>query len=421
VTRTISAFANADGGELIIGIEDDTREWRGFSNAEAANQFVQTIEAFFPLGDVVNCQMMKKKSEVSLLLRVEVKKSKDIKKSSDGKIYLRRGAQNLPVIDPAHIVVLERNKGISSFETSTVPVEKETITNSECVIKFLIDVIPTAEPEPWLMKQQLIVDDKPTVAGVVLFSDEPQAALPKRCGVKIYRYKTIAAEGTREALDAMPLSIEGNMYDQIYETVEKTAEIIQTMHVHTGGQLVSLLYPRETLHEIITNAVLHRDYGVADDIHVRIFDNRIEVESPGLLPGHVTPINILKERFARNPAIVRLINKFPNAPNKDVGEGLNTAFDAMRKMKLKDPIIIQRDATVLVLIKHEQLASPEEMVLKFLGTAETITNRQAREICFIGSENQMKRILLRMVKSKMIEPIEVTSRAKSAYKRVAGR
>ena len=39
-------------------------------------------------------------------------------------------------------------------------------------------------------------------------------------------------------------------------------------------------YPPETLHEIITNAVIHRDYSIADDVHIRIFDNRIEVQSP---------------------------------------------------------------------------------------------------------------------------------------------
>jgi len=65
-------------------------------------------------------------------------------------------------------------------------------------------------------------------------------------------------------------------------------------------------------HEIITNAVLHRDYSVADDVHIRIFDNRVEVVSPGMLPAHITPENILSERFARNAAIVRLINKFPD-------------------------------------------------------------------------------------------------------------
>ncbi|WP_445305523.1 ATP-binding protein [Microcoleus sp. herbarium2] len=65
-----------------------------------------------------------------------------------------------------------------------------------------------------------------------------------------------------------------------------------------------------------------------------MFDNRIEIENLGKLPGHVTVKNILKEQYARNGAIVRIINKFPNPPNKDVGEGLNTAFQAMAKLRL---------------------------------------------------------------------------------------
>ena len=57
---------------------------------------------------------------------------------------------------------------------------------------------------------------------------------------------------------------------------------------------------------IITNAVLHRDYSITTDIQIRIFDNRVEVESPGKLPGHVTVNNILSAQSARNPKIVRL-------------------------------------------------------------------------------------------------------------------
>lgn len=73
------------------------------------------------------------------------------------------------------------------------------------------------------------------------------------------------------------------------------------------------------------------------------------------MPGHVTVANILDERFARNPKIVRILNKFKNPPNKDVGEGLNTAFEAMRKLKLKDPLIEQRENSVVVALRHEQL------------------------------------------------------------------
>ena len=67
-----------------------------------------------------------------------------------------------------------------------------------------------------------------------------------------------------------------------------------------------------------------------------------------------------KSRFARNGNIVRVINKFPDPPHKDVGEGLNTAFEAMRNLRLKDPIISELDNSVIVRIRHEKLASAEE-------------------------------------------------------------
>jgi ATP-dependent DNA helicase RecG len=249
-----------------------------------------------------------------------------------------------------------------------------------------------------------------------LFAEEPQAALPKRCGLKIYRYRTKDDEGTRETLDFDPISVEGCAYDQIKVAVQKTAEIIESVRISTPTGLESVTYPLTALHEIITNAVIHRDYSIADDIHIRIFDNRVEVLSPGTLPAHITPENILYERFARNGAIVRLINKFPNPPNKDVGEGLNTAFRAMREMQLKSPVIAQAGGNVKVVLRHEPLATPEELILEFLQTHEQITNKQAREICFIGSENKMKRIFQRMIASNLIELVPGTTRYTAAYR-----
>lgn len=165
--------------------------------------------------------------------------------------------------------------------------------------------------------------------------------------------------------------------------------------------------------------MIHRDYSITDDIHVRVFDNRVEVENPGRLPAHITPDNILDERFARNPALVRLINKFPNPPNKDVGEGLNTAFEAMMKLKLKPPMVFQKDNTVLVAIRHEPLASPEELVMDYLSTNAEINNTKAREVCHIGSENKMKRVFERLMERKLIERIPGRQGRAIAYQKSA--
>jgi len=394
-------------------------EWKGFSSPEAANGHIQIFESLFPLGDGFSYSFLRTDARDGVILKIEIQKSRSVKLASDGTAYVRRGAQNIPYTTPEDLERLKRNKGLTSFETELISADPEILTNSTVSIGFMLEIVPTAEPEGWLRKQQVIIDNKPTVAGLVLFAEEPQALLPKRTGIKIYRYKTKAEEGTRETLDGIPQSVEGHAYKQISESVRITTAIIESVRVNTTEGLEPVKYPITALHEVITNAVLHRDYSLADDIHIRIFDNRVEVTSPGTLPAHITPQNILNERFARNGVIVRLINKFPDPPNKDVGEGLNSAFLAMRDMKLKAPIIEQGLNSVKVILKHESLATPEELILAYLKSNVSIRNSVARDICFIGSENKMKGILQRMVTKGLIELVPETTRYSAAYRLAA--
>lgn len=415
LSRSVSALANADGGELYIGITNE-RKWDGFKNVEAANGHLQLLESLFPLGEDYSYTFLWHEPENGLVLQVAVRKSRAIVKAADRIPYVRRGAQNLPVNTPEALQTLERNKGITSFENETVNADPVEISNSETIIRFMLDVIPTAEPEPWLRKQQLVQNEKPTVAGVLLFSDLPQALLPKRSGLKIYRYKTTLAEGTRETLVENPISVEGCSYELIREAVSKTQDIINELRVLGPEGPVSIEYPPETLHEVITNAVLHRDYSSADDVHIRIFENRVEVESPGWLPAHITPRNILSERFARNGNLVRVINKFPDPPNKDVGEGLNTAFAAMKRLRLKEPVIEEKENSVVVHIRHEKLASAEDIVLDYLRTNTTITNPVGRQLTGIESENAMKSVFYRLRDRGLLERVPNLGGNKAAWR-----
>jgi ATP-dependent DNA helicase RecG len=422
LTRSMAAFSNAEGGDLFIGIDEDKsiggRTWRGFSSVEAANGHLQAFETYFPLGEFVDYQFLRRASDptAGLILKVALQKTPDVRRSSDNTIYVRRGAQNLPVTDPDAIRRLEYAKGVVSFETHPIDVPLPLVCNSETIIGFMLEVVPTGEPLAWLTKQLLIRNQMPTVASILLFSDEPQAALPKQSSVKIYRYATEDAAGSRSSLMGQPLTVEGGLYDVIRETVKTTADLVQGVRVLTPNGMEEISYPHVTLHEIITNAALHRDYSIADDIHVRIFDNRVEIESPGGLPAHLTPANILDQRFARNGNLVRWINKFPDPPNKDVGEGLNTAFEAMKGLKLKPPEIIDKGTSVLVLIRHQRLASPEEMILSYLASHDEIANAVVRRLTGIGSENTVKRIFQRMIRSGTLEPIHGRPLRDAAYR-----
>ncbi|WP_205351206.1 ATP-binding protein [Mycobacterium bourgelatii] len=423
LTKSLSAFANAEGGELYIGIDEDkstgVRTWRGFANIEEANGHVQALEATFPLGQFVDYQFLRASAAPGdgVVLKVSVLKTPAVRVASDGKAYVRRGAQNLPVVDSEALRRLEYLKGVSSFETHPVDVPVDLVSDSFTITEFLMEVVPTVDAvDPWLRKQLLVRDEKPTVAALLLFSDEPQVALPKQSAIKVYRYATSDAVGSRSNLQGQPLTIEGPIYDVIREGVSTAVDIVQGIRILGPTKLEDISYPEVTLHEIITNAVLHRDYSIADDIHVRIFDNRIEVESPGGLPAHITAENILEERFSRNGTIVRWINKFPDPPNKDVGEGLTAAFDAMRDLKLKSPEIEDKGTSVLVRIVHERLASPAEMITEYLQSHNEITNTIVRQLTGIGSENQVKTIFKNMITSGALERIPGRSQRYAAYR-----
>jgi ATP-dependent DNA helicase RecG len=190
LTRSMAAFSNAEGGDLFIGIDEDksvgTRTWRGFPSIEAANGHLQAFEMYFPLGEFADYQFLRCTSDpaAGLILKVALQKTPNVRRSSDKTIYVRRGAQNLPVTDPEAIRRLEYAKGVVSFETHPVDAPLWLVTNSETIIGFMLDVVPTGEPLPWLTKQLLIRNQMPTVASILLFSDEPQAALPKEAYAK---------------------------------------------------------------------------------------------------------------------------------------------------------------------------------------------------------------------------------------------
>jgi ATP-dependent DNA helicase RecG len=401
LTEDISAFANADGGDLYIGIDEvlvngiKTRSWRGFLDPEEANARIQVFDGLFPTGTDFQFEFFRCDSLPGIVLHATINKSRGVTLASNNVPYLRRGAQSLPQNTNELRRRLEYAKGVHSFESDSTNADLSTITQSEIVEEFIANVVPTAKPEEYLKKQSLIREGKALVAGVLLFADEPQAIIPKHCGIKIYRFKTNLAEGFREAEAFIP----------------------KTVEVGVGSDFERVQYPPQTLHEIITNAVIHRDYSITDDIHIRIFDNRIEVQSPGKLAANMTVKTLTTQRAARNGTIQRLLNKFPDPPNRDVGEGIKTATAAMTALGLEPPMFKETENSFLVTIKHEKLATAELAIMEYLETNSTINNKQARGITFIHEDWRVKSIFRGMESKKMIKQVEGTITSATKYRK----
>jgi ATP-dependent DNA helicase RecG len=197
---------------------------------------------------------------------------------------------------------------------------------------------------------------------------------------------------------------------QIEQAVEYFRGIVKRSPPKLSGASFapSFLIPEWAFQEAITNAVIHRNYFVQDDIQVRFFDDRVEVESPGTYPGHVTVENIRTERFARNPLISRTLNRFQAGPNLDIGEGVDRMFKVMKERNLYDPLYSPptlRPNTVLLLLLNMQKIEYWDTVSKYLDENYRIFNKKAREITGVDDILKMSRLLHSWVEKGLLEKI----------------
>jgi len=113
---------------------------------------------------------------------------------------------------------------------------------------------------------------------------------------------------------------------------------------------------------------------------------------------------------------VRTLNRYKDAPNKDLGEGLNTAFQKMKDWGLKSPEIYEDQNYVKVVLPHVPLAAPTKAIMNFLKSHDSITNRQARELTGIKSENMVKVEFYKLRDAGFLERVPGLHGPKSAWR-----
>lgn len=421
--KIVVAFANADGGEVALGIADDSDEpdpvkrWAGAPSVEDFNGFLQSIFSLDPAVDV-RYEILSCPGRNGLVLRIFVERGAEVNRTADGTVYQRYGAQCLPLaLD--RVTELSFAKGAQSYEnmkvTGALP---EVIVEAKEIRSFLADYSPHTDPLDFTVNQHLVdmKDWTPLVAGVLLFANSPPSVLPRKCGVRISRYETREEDPERDHLKES-FYLEGPLYPLIHESVSKITEILSSLTKWTEEGMKTVEYPPEAIWEVFVNAIIHRDYSISDDVQVLIFNDRVEIASPGRLPGYVSVENILDARFSRNSKIVRSLNRYKNPPNKDMGEGLNTAFQKMKEWKLKPPSIQEDGNYVRVTIPHAPLALPTEAIMRFLEKNTEITNAQARELTGIRSENLVKLEFYKLRDQGLIERVPGKHGPASAWRK----
>lgn len=421
--ETVVAFANSDGGYIALGLEDPSKaqvEKRliGISeNAENASDVLKLIDKEIDpqlkLWTKFELNIKNVKGFEDKLLVLNIKKSNDVHSLKKGDTYVRKGKQNVK-IGSSEIIRLQYEKGAIKFEEENTSIDVLDDIDNDLLIEYKKETQSQSQDNWQFLKDNgLATKDKNkfvlTKACVLLFGKNPSVVLKSKNGIKISHYYGIKPSYSGEPnFVRRPFTIEGPLLNQIEQALEYFRNVVKNSPPKLSGSTfkTSLLIPEWAFQEAVANAVIHRNYSTQDDIQIRFFDNRIEIESPGSYPGHITVGNIRTERFARNPLILRTLNRFQSAPNLDIGEGVDRIFKVMKEQNLYEPLYYPpnlRPNSVLLVLFNLQKMEYWDTVSKYLDEHYRITNKEARNITGIQDTLKMSRFLKSWVDKGLLE------------------
>ena len=446
--EAICAFANSEGGLLVIGIGDakalkpgDKPQSRLFGveeNPEGFDDFRrELLHRFTPAITRLHwlclpCTLHNGQPGHVVLLRVE--KSDQIHSVVGNGTWTRMDASNREM-SAAEIADLAYQRGVRSAETEPVAVAL-TLLDTPVWHSFVASRGLRAGTQAeqllriGLADRVLQVDGSeevlPRRAAVLLFAEEPGSLLAAFGGradlrVMVYAGKEMGINAVPN-LRKPPKTIRGPLIEQIDWAVKAVlAELAQGLTLASSGFKTRHQYPERVVKEAIVNAVIHRDYRLNRDIMVRVFDDRVVVESPGLLPGAITAANIQYARSkARNPLIALNLREFAVPPNIDDGEGVRMMFGEMAAAQLYPPQYRQNtDAaveTLLLTLFNEDRPAVWTEVNDWMERNGPIANA---DVCRIASVDTLKasKMLRGWVDRGLLEPLPGRVRSNAAYRK----
>jgi ATP-dependent DNA helicase RecG len=340
-------FANADGGLLVVGLHGGKVEGASHAPGQLDGQMQANIDFCNPPVPA-RCQLVEcidDRGEQNDLLVFEVRSSDVVHANQKDEVFLRVGDENHR-LGFAQRQELLYDKGQASYEVR--PVEEAGFELlDEGLLADYAAAIKAPDGRRLLRARGLAVDSSLTIAGCLLFAEAPQAFFPEAY-VRVLRYRgQERGSGARQQL-IEDIRVDGPIPRQLLMAQQHVARL-QPMRraLRATGRFGDVpLVPTDAWLEGVVNAVVHRSYSMAGDhIRVEIFDDRIEISSPGRFPGLVDLGDPLKAtRFARNPRIARVCADLNFG--QELGEGIRRIFEEMRLAGLTDPIYRQTSGSV---------------------------------------------------------------------------
>jgi ATP-dependent DNA helicase RecG len=406
VGRTLVAFANADGGELIIGVEDDgTISGVPFNDQQIATILDASTTHIHPDTPLPSPRKQAVEIDGKKVIYFNVTKGTEyIYLTSDGRCLKRIDRDSMPVssekITTTRLEDQSRKWDRDSADGLTLAdLNLDLIKN---VISQIVHGVSIEKGLQYLDLAEFTFDGiRLKKAAYILFAKDIKK-WHSGCYVRIM---TVKGKEKRSGTD-FNISQNNVIHENVLELIEKSWEGLKyalSMHTQLTDSVKFqqvLMFPEIACREALINAIVHRNYAIEGrGIEISIYQDRMEILSPGMLLTTISLTDIVKLTGAhesRNPLIARVLREFGYI--QEIGEGMRRIFNVMRSSALAEPVIENTFNGFSVTLHHKSLYDPN--VKLWLSTFDEYLlteNQQAiMSLGYGGREFSMQEIMNRL-------------------------
>ncbi|MBN1992854.1 MAG: putative DNA binding domain-containing protein [Anaerolineae bacterium] len=395
LAETMAAFANTDGGTILIGLNEQGQVVDYMMDEEVEGKLAQALVMCRP---PVATEWDQYDLPGGTVVALKIARSPELHALADGRVLTRLGPKNCPLGGEA-IRHLAATKSSGDFEREPVVGATLVDLDKDVLDEYLRHRSERgARPFRDNLQEHLVEigamldDGTPTVTGMLLFGKHPQAFLPQS-GVIFVKFLSTEARG-RDGLAGYGrrVEIEGPLARIIERSWNLVTEEMHVEAVVTGLKREEVPeYPPFAVREAIVNAVCHRDYRLSGRrVEIRMYEDRLEVISPGGLPGYITLDNIVEEHFSRNPRLVAGL--FQWGYIEELGLGIDRMIEEMLEHGHAAPdfeakpysfTVRLHNTLERVPVKHwpSNMNERQMRAMNFVEQYGRITNRDYRQLC----------------------------------------
>lgn len=423
LAQTLVGMANSQGGAILLGIASPTSEVVGLSDPQAAKERIleAALMADPPLAlPIPSVYHVDAKGGDCKVMKVIVPDGLPYVYQLDGRYFGREGSQTNP-LSARRLRRLLLERAVVHFESCVPPGAKIEDLDSEQVLAYYRLLNESENPNlhialDFLYRRGVLQQEdgelRPTNAALLLFGGYPQRFLPN-AGILAACFPEQDMSDTfikQDLVGSLPLQLR---QAEAFMRTNQPKMVRMEGLVHKEQPAI----PFEAVRELLVNAVAHRDYNLqGDNIHLHIYSNRLEIHSPGGLPGPVTLENLLEARFSRNPVLVQVLSDLGFVER--LGYGLKRVVNVMRNAGLRPPRFEEVGGSFRVtlyntmlypswiddslnlppeLLQSQEYSLRQRMALGYLTRHPRITSSAYQELCPGVHAETLRRDLVELV------------------------